>query len=161
MARLALALFVFGGLGSALGHASTTCPWLTTGTAERFLGGEVLVATNVDGSAGGSCSFTRHGDTGNATFIEILAGAIDTHPCPQESVKVKALGNEAVQCRHSLSASSQSDQIAGRIRKTFFVVTIANVPGATKKEPSDPRLNDAYGVSVVERLAELVVGNLY
>jgi hypothetical protein len=159
MARLALALFLFVGLGSALGQAATICPWLTTGTAERFLGGGVTLVSNADNSASGSCRFTRNGN--NAVSIEILVGPVDTHPCPQDSVKVKALGNEAVQCAHSSSPSNQSDQIAGRIRKTYFVVTIANVPGATKKEPSDPRLNDAHGASFIERLAESVVGNLY
>jgi hypothetical protein len=74
---------------------------------------------------------------------------------------MRALGNEAVQCTHSSSPSKQSDQIAGRIRKTFFVVTIANIPGATTKEPADPRIKDVYGASPLERLAEIVVGNLY
>jgi hypothetical protein len=161
MARFALALIVFVGAGTALGHAAPMCPWLTSGTAERFLGGEVSVAANVDSSgAGGSCSFTRPGGD-RAPSIEILVGPIDTHACPQDSIKLKALGNEAVQCRLSASPSKQSDQIAGRIRKTFFVVTITNVPGATRKEPEDPRIKDAYGASPIERLTELVVGNLY
>jgi hypothetical protein len=38
---------------------------------------------------------------------------------------------------------------------------MTNIPDATKLEPSDPKLADAYAASPLERLAEQVVGNLY
>ena len=160
MLRFATVLFIVASAGAALGQTGTSCPWVTSGTAERLLGGEVTVIARVDGNGAGSCSFVpRSGDS--AASIEILVGPMDTHPCLQDSLELKALGNEAVQCRHSISSSQQSDQIAGRIRKVFFVVTMTNVPGASTQEPSDPRLADSYGASPIERLAEQVVGNLY
>ena len=160
MARPAVVLFIVASAAAALGQTSPACPWVPSGTAERLLGGEVTVVAHVDGNAAGSCSFVR-GSGENAASIEIRVGPMDTHPCPQDSVKLKALGNEAVQCRHGAAPSRQSDQIAGRIRNVFFVVTMTNIPGATTPEPSDPRLADAYAASPIERLAEQVVGNLY
>lgn len=160
MARLAVVLFIVASAAAALGQTSPACPWVPSGTAERLLGGEVTVVAHVEGNAAGSCSFVR-GSGEDAASIEIRVGPTDTHPCPQDSVKLKALGNEAVQCRHGASPSRQSDQIAGRIRNVFFVVTMTNIRGATTPEPSDPRLADSYGASPIERLAEQVVGNLY
>jgi hypothetical protein len=160
MARLTVALFLLFCSASALGQVATACPWVTTGTAERLLGGEVSVTTHVQASMAGSCSFVRQSGNSVAS-IEILIGPTDTYPCPSDSVKVKALGNEAVECHHGSPSTQRSDQIAGRIRKVFFVVTMINTPGAAQKEAPDPNLSDSYGASPLERLAEQVVGNLY
>jgi hypothetical protein len=118
------------------------------------------MTVHVEENATGSCKFVRQ-SANSTSSIEILVGPMDTHSCPQDSTKLKALGNEAVQCHHATSSSQQSDQIAGRIRNTFFVVTMSNIPDATRQEPSDPHLADAFGASPIERLAEVVVGNLY
>jgi hypothetical protein len=142
-----------------MGQTTTACPWVTSGTAERYLGGEVSVTVHAEGNAMGSCKFV-HQSGNSASSIEVLVGSTDAHSCPQDSTKLKALGNEAVQCHHATS-SQQSEQIAGRIRNTFFVVTMNNIPDATRQEPSDPHLADAFGASPIERLAEVVVGNLY
>lgn len=164
MARaLVLSFFVFSSV-AAMGQAVTTCPWVATGTAARILGGDVIIDAHVEGDFAGSCRFTRQdaGQTAISTpSIEILIGATDTHPCPQGSEKLKALGNEAVECRRTTSQKQQSDIIAGRIRNVYFAVTMTNVAGATKPEPADPLLADAYAASQIERLAEQVVGNLY
>jgi hypothetical protein len=160
MARIVVLLFILIATGAASGQTPTLCPWASVGTAERLLGGEVSLSAHVEANGTGSCSFTRK-DGDGASAIEILVSGTDTRPCPQDSVKLKALGNEAVQCRLSTSASQKSDRIAGRIRRVFFVVTLTNIPGATNPEPSDPRLADAYAASPLERLAEQVVGNLY
>ena len=160
MARLTIVFLIIASAAAALSQTSAACPWVTLGTAERFLGGEVTVVAHVNGSAAGSCSFARQ--SGNtAASIEILVGPTDTHPCPQHSTKLNALGNEAVQCRIGTSTSQESDRIAGRIREVFFVVTMTNILDATKPEPADPLLADAYAASAIERLAEQVVGNLY
>jgi hypothetical protein len=161
MFRLAVWLILIASVaGSAMGQANPSCPWLALGTAEQLLGGKVTLFAQVDSLAAGSCSFRREGGEVNAS-IEVLVGPTDTHPCPQGSPPLKALGNEAIQCHHNISASQQSDQIAGRIRNVYFVVTLTNVAGARTPEPSDPHLADAYAASPVERVAEQVVGNLY
>jgi hypothetical protein len=159
MARLAV-LFIIGvSAVTAKAQTVTQCPWLTSGTAERFLGGEVSVTTRVDGTTKGACSFVHQAGTSSSS-IEILVGPEGTHACSKDGAKLRGLGNEAVECHHNI-ATQQSDQIAGRIRNIYFLVTMTNVPGATTREPSDPRLADSFGASPVERLAELVVGNLY
>jgi hypothetical protein len=160
MARLTILLFIVASAVAAVGQATTVCPWVTSGTAERLLGGEVSVTAHVESATAGSCSFVRQSGS-SASSIEILVGLKDTHPCPQDSIKLRALGNAAVQCHHIISPAQQSDQIAGRIRNISFVVTMINIPDATREEPSDPRLADSYGASPIERLAEVVVGNLY
>ena len=160
MARLAVVLFILSSAVSALGQTAPACPWVSSGTAERLLGGEVTLIAHVAENAAGSCSFVRKEGARGAS-IKIVVGPTDTHPCPQDSLQLKALGNEALQCRHSVSPSQQSDQIAGRIRKVFFVVTMTNIPGATTQEPTDPRLANYFSASPIERLAEQVVGNLY
>lgn len=160
MIRFVLALFIVAASSAAFGQAMTNCPWLTSGTAATLLGGEVTVVAQVEGTFAGSCRFTRQsGDPSGS--IEILVGPKDTQPCPQDSTKLKALGNEAVQCRRTVQAAQQSDIIAGRIRDVYFAVTMTSVAGATKQQPDDPRLADAYGASALERVAEQVVGNLY
>jgi hypothetical protein len=168
-ARLAVLLFIVASAASA--HSQETpkqqakpCPWLTAGTAEAMLGGEatatVAVTGHPDGTAAGSCRFVRNSRKGPLS-IDILVGAADTHPCPPDSVKLKAIGNEATQCRHVDATTPRSDQIAGRVRRTFFVVTMTGVADAIKAEPSDPRIADAYGASPIQRLAEIVAGNLF
>lgn len=160
LTRIALALLVSICAATAYGQAAAACPWLTSGTAERLLGGAVTVATNLHGNVEGSCSFTRQAGDNPAT-IEILIGPVDTHPCPRDSAQVRALGNLAVQCHSAISSSRESDRIAGHIRNVFFVVKMDGVAGATRREPSDPRLADSFGASPIELLAEVVVGNLY
>jgi hypothetical protein len=160
MARL-LALFWMTALPlAAKGQATASCPWLSKGTAATLLGSDVTVTAHVEGTFAGTCRFvTQSADP--IPSIQILVGATDGHPCPQSSTKLKALGNEAVQCRRADSPMQSSDVVAGRIRNVYFVVTMTNVPNATTPEPTDPRLADAYGASPLERVAEQVVGNLY
>ncbi len=96
-----------------------------------------------------------------ALSVEVLVGSTDTHPCPQGSMKLLSLGNEAVQCTRTASLRKPSSIIAGRIRAVYFVVIKTGIPGAMTPEPADPRLADAFAASPLERMAEQVVGNLY
>jgi hypothetical protein len=89
------------------------CPWLTSGIAAKLLDGDITVAGQVEGNSADACRFARQRGECSAS-IEILVGSADTHRCPQRSVKLKSLGNEAVQCRRITSPAQQSDIIAGR-----------------------------------------------
>ena len=158
--RVAVGLLVCSASGLAMGQLAPSCPWVAIGTAERLLGGNVILTGHVESPTSGSCRFERQsGDTTSA--IEIVVGPVDTNPCPVGSQKLRSLGNEAVQCRRSGVSGHQTDIISGRIRKLYFAVSMTNIPDATRKEPDDPRLADAYAASQIERLAEQVVGNLY
>jgi len=160
MARLVVVLLAIVSAATAIGQTAATCPWVASGTAEHFLGGEVSLIAHIESNTAGSCTFTRQGGK-DASSIEIRVGSTDTHACPRDSAPLKALGNEAVQCRVGGAPSQTADRISGRVRRVFFVVTMTNIPGATKPEPSDPRLADAYAASPLERLAEQVAGNLF
>jgi hypothetical protein len=159
IARAALLLMIVPVAGLAAQTASL-CPWLSSGSAAKVLGGNISVVAHANGNWEGSCQFVR-GDEGKSESIDILIGKVDTHPCPQTSTKVIALGNEAVQCSHPTQASQQVDIITGRMRDVYFTVTMTDVPNATRQLPSDAHLSGQFGASPLERIAEQVVGNLY
>ena len=92
-------------------------------------------------------------------MLRILVGKVDKHACPPESTQLKALGNEAMQCRRPDAQGHQWDVIAGRMRDVFFVVT-SNVPDEAATSKADGPPNEAYSASTLERVAEQVVGNL-
>lgn len=159
MARTVFLLMIASAT-SALAQTAAVCPWLTIGSAATVLGGDVILTAHVEGNFAGSCRFTRQaGETTQS--IEVLVGKIDTHTCQQGSTKLKALGNEAVQCRRMISSRAKADTIAGRVRDVYFVVTMTNVPEATREQPADAHPSDSYGASMLERVAEQVAGNLY
>ena len=93
-------------------------------------------------------------------MLRILVGKTDRHPCPPESTQIKALGNEAVQCRRADPQGHPWDVIAGRMRDVFFVVSTSNVPDALTIPAANGPPVDPYSASILERAAEQVVGNL-
>jgi hypothetical protein len=160
MFRLSVMILLLACCIAGQGQDPATCPWLSTGTAAKLLGGDVSVSAHVEDAFAGSCRFTRQSGDSSAS-IEVLIGPKDTQACPSGSTRLKALGNEAVQCRRAAGTAQGTDVIAGRIRNVYFVVTMTNIAGALTSEPDDPLLADAYGASPLERAAEQVVGNLY
>jgi hypothetical protein len=159
IARVALLLMLLPVAGSAA-QTSNLCPWLSSGTAQKILGGAVSLTALSNGNWQGSCHFV-HNDESKSESIDIVIGEVDTHPCPQASTKLPALGNEAVQCSHPGQAGQQVDIITGRMRDVYFMVAMTDVPNATQQLPSDAHLSSQYGASPLERVAEQVVGNLY
>lgn len=135
-----------------------TCPWLSSGSAQTVLGGAVSLHLQMEENAQGICEFASQ--SGEPKILRIMVGKTDKHVCPPESTQLKALGNEAVQCRRTDQRGHSWDVIAGRMRDVFYVVTTSNVPDAlaipaTEGDPADP-----YSASILERVAEQVVGNL-
>ncbi|MGB6687116.1 MAG: hypothetical protein WBE76_04670 [Terracidiphilus sp.] len=159
IARVALLLTIVPS-ATALAQTANRCPWFSSGSAAKILGGNISLVANADGNWDGSCHFIRS-DEGKPASIDILIGKVDTHPCPQGSVKINALGNEALQCSHPTLGSQHVDVIAGRMRDVYFVVSMTDVPNATRQLPSDSHLSGPFGASLLERVAEQVVGNLY
>ena len=136
------------------------CPWFSTGSAETVLGGHVTLSAHVEGVRQGSCRFARASESG-VKIISIVIGKEDTHPCPHGSARLVALGNEAEQCKSQDAQRQRSDVIAGRMRDAYFVVGIGNVPDATTIPPAPARPSDPFSASILERITEQVVGNLY
>jgi hypothetical protein len=136
------------------------CPWFSSGSAASVLGGPVVLNSHIENNSEGMCKFTRaSGD--EKQYLEITIGKADTHLCAQNGTKLIALGNEAVQCKNTSAQGQTQDVIAGRIRKVFFAVSIANIPGAAEAAPPAAHAFDPYAASLLERIAEQVAGSLY
>ena len=99
------------------------------------------------------CRFTSTAAS-EQTAIEIRIGKADVHACPSSSTRLTALGNEAVQCRIA-NKGPTTDLISGRVRDSYFVVSMTNLPDAAASA------HDPFAASVLERVAEQVAGNLY
>lgn len=155
----ALFLIVVGCL-AARAQTSANCPWLSTGSAATALGGDVTVTAHSENNWQGECHFKRQ-VAGASQAIDIQVGKTNLHPCPEGSNKLKALGNEAVQCLRSTSGGVHVETIAGRVREAWFEITMTGVPRDTREPPANVRSADPYGASVLERLAEQVAGSLY
>jgi hypothetical protein len=134
------------------------CPWFSSGSAQTVLGGPVSFHFQTEENGQGLCEFMSQSGEG-AKMLRILVGKVDRHVCPQGSAQLKALGNEAVQCRRPDAQGHPWDVIAGRMRDVFFVVT-SNVPDAAATPGADGPPTDPYSASILERVAEQVVGNL-
>ena len=143
---------------AATAQTQAVCPSLSTGSAVTAFGGDPTVTAHSENNWQGECHFTRQAAR-TTQAIDIRVSKVDLHPCPQGSTRLKALGNEAVQCPHSTLRDVHT--IAGRVRDAWFQVTITNVPEATDEPPGITHPADQYGASLLERLAEQVVGNLY
>jgi hypothetical protein len=153
-------LLILASASVAPAQSTVACPWLTSGSAAKALGGDVTMTAHASENGEGSCEFVRQvGPVMEKIDIEV--GKSDTHPCPDGSTALSALGNQAVQCRRNPSPGQRADIIAGRVRDVYFVVTMVNVPGAAEEASADARPVDSYGASLLERIAEQVVGNLY
>lgn len=148
-----LLLFIAFSSGICAAQAPAVCPWFSTGSAETILGGTVSLALHVESNFAGNCRFTTTG-AGEQAAIEITIGKTDVHACPSSSTRLAALGNEAVQCKIA-TKEQMADLITGRVRDTYFVVSIIDLPDAAAR-PRDP-----FTASALERVAEQVVGNLY
>src|SRR5579863_6076220 len=99
----------------AIAQSNGVCPWFTTGSAAKVLGGEATLTAHVTNNWDGSCVFMRK--TGAIVqTIEILVGKTNTRPCPESSPHLKAIGNNAVQCRRASAPEQSRDIIAGRVR---------------------------------------------
>lgn len=152
---LPLLLFVVAGIARA--QPAPNCPWLSTGSAAIALGGDVTVTAHSESNWEGACRFERQAAS-QKRAIDIHISKANGHPCPSVSRKLRALGNEAVECRRVTANGNHADTIAGRVRDAWFEVTITGVPDVPRELPADSDPNRA---NMLERIAEQVAGNLY
>jgi hypothetical protein len=156
-----LVLFlVIVGCSVATAQTPAVCPWLATGSAETALGGSVTVVAQSESNWQGSCHFARE-TAGSKQTIDIQITKVKIRPCPDGSAKLKALGNEAVQCARPGLSGGQAETVAGRVRDAYFEITMTGVADATRQQPPTAHPVDPYGATLLEQVAEQVVGNLY
>jgi hypothetical protein len=142
---------------AAMAQPATVCPWLATGSAARYLGGEVTVTAHVEGDRLGSCRFVRNGMPTQS--IDVVVSKTDSQPCRDGGAKLPDLGNEAMECSRPTERGMQESIIVGRVRDVYFAVTMNGPPGP----PADPhsQSSELYRPSPLQRAAEQVVGNLF
>jgi hypothetical protein len=126
----------------AMAQTPALCPWLTTA-----LGGDVAVTAHSENNWQGSCHFTRQ-TSGSTQAIDIQVSKVNSHPCPGGNTKLKAMGNEAVECLRSTSAGEHADTIAGRVRDAWFEVTMTGVTETTREPPANTRPRGEMGNSM-------------
>src|SRR5277367_5104999 len=137
-------------LPSGKAVAANTCPWLTSGSGAKALGGAVLVTVQVSGPGEGFCTFART-DTATAT-LRIVVQKAATDSCPPGSPKLTGVGNEAVKCVLKRPGNS-SEMVVGRVREMHFSLTITR--------PSARNAEGKQADSMIEQVAEQVAGNLF
>ena len=130
--------------------AGPRCPWMNLGTAAGLVGGAVTVnLTSAPNGVVTQCMFTRTSGAGeleihvaaSVTRAVYLATAQST--CPGTSVPLRAIGNEAIECRSPTSAAA-----AGRVRDQVFTVSVT----LPDKELAATNVREA---------AEQLAGNLF
>jgi hypothetical protein len=145
---------------AAMAQTAAVCPWLASGSAARYLGGDVTVTAHIEGDRLGSCRFVRNTGTPPQT-IEVVVSKIDSQPCKDGGSKLPALGNEAVECSRPIAQGLQESIIAGRVRDVYFFIKMNGPP----VQPPDPhpvtQASELYRPSPLLRASEQVVGNLF
>jgi hypothetical protein len=159
LARLVL-FSMIAAAQATMAESPAVCPWLATGTATRLLGEPIVISAHSESNWEGGCRFVRE-SAGKMKAIEIQVSKVNPHACPDNSTKLNALGNEAVQCRHSTKKDEETDLIAGRVRDAYFVVTMTNLPLAVREPAGSTHPADLYGASGLEQIAEQVAGSLF
>jgi hypothetical protein len=145
--------------GSCFAQAPPVCPWLSTGSAADALGGPVRLDLHLEGSSLGTCRFVS-GSGSDQAAIQITIVKVDTHACPAGSTRMVGLGNEAVECRRTGAGTPSLATIAGRVRDVYFVIGMSSSHEDPMASPVLHR-GDPDHPSVLELVAEQVVGNLY
>ena len=150
----AIPLLVMASLASAVAEDSSMCPFMTRGSAAKLLGGEVTVAVDSTGDRDGSCRFTRQ--QGELTYtLAVVVHKTAINPCPQHSMALKAVGNEALLCRVEHSPTETIEKASGRVRDMFFTVDLTIRGPAKSAMPVDSQRE------AIDIATELVTGNLY
>lgn len=131
----------------------TVCPWFTEGSAAKVLGGGVSVTVSASNTGEGSCKFVRQQSPLNS--LEILVSKTGLPSCPDGSIKLTGIGNEAAECRLPASHGEVSKMVSSRVRELHFTVTLTDhaqkIPAKSTDEDDD----------VLAQVAEQLAGNLY
>jgi hypothetical protein len=137
-----------------VGSQAQTCPWMTPGSAAKLLGGEATATIQIVDDKQGSCSFVRSdGKAGYSLAIVVSHKAVEA--CPEGSMAVKGIGNDAQWCSVRQSSTETFDRISSRVRDAFFTVAL-RVAGLKNGGMTEEMRHD-----ILDQAAELVAGNLF
>lgn len=156
MRRRLTLLFLLLTAATAVAQSGTRCAWLTLGSAEAVLGTPVSVNAKADSNWAGECHFARE-----TSAIHIYVGKTIPQMCPKGSTALTGMGNEAWQCTLTGMHGEPMETITGRVRETWFEVSVVGVKDVTRMQDPKERYKEPFPASLLQRLAELVAGNLY
>jgi hypothetical protein len=140
------------------------CPWLNAATAAGVLGGDVQASAlplTLQGDT--TCDFKRieHSAVFSLTItvhtMSLPSKDFSTYltQCTGTAVRLKGIGNEAIQCVSSSKLSNGEEQIIGRVRERAFIIDLKR--GSTKQSTANQ-----VGLSDEARnIAEQVAGALF
>ncbi len=135
--------------------ADQTCPWLNAATAGGVLEGPVHDTVIKDGE-NATCEFARQ-NSADKLRIEVVTisasrGELAAYKaqCVTPLTPLKAIGNEAVVCDIGTKSGGVAEQVAGRVRKRAFLVSVTS---ATFSRES---LREK-----ATKVAEQIAGNLF
>jgi hypothetical protein len=125
--------------------AQPSCPWLTQGSAAKFLGGEVSLKLSSPDTPKRFCRFVQQQPQDS---LEIVVSKVALVSCPAGSTALRGVGNQAAMCK---GPGAHAEMVSGRVREFFFTVTHRSLA----RKMIDPQ-DDA-----LEQIAEQVAGNLF
>lgn len=142
---------------AALAQSPPACPWLTLGSAETALGGDASVSVQQLSPPEGACRFALKSDP--ETILEITVSKTQKRVCPDGSLTLAGLGNDARQCVQKSEKGNPIDVIEARIRDLNYVI------GMTKPVPSQRPVSRTPSpipvAPAIQAVADLVAGTLY
>lgn len=147
-------LLVFLLAATRLCGAADVCPWITQGSVAKLVEGDVKPSIQAANDKQGSCSFSRS-DGKVAYALEVSVGPEANGTCPKGSSELRGIGNDAYFCIVKRSSFESVERVSGRVRETFFTVTLS------ASGPRSPIMPDDAQRRVLEQAAELVAGNLF
>jgi len=127
------------------GQQPPVCPWLTQGSAAKYLGGDVSLKLSSPDTPKRFCRFVQEQ---SQESLEILVSKDALISCPAASAALRGVGNQASRCK---APGAHSEMVTGRVRDSFFTITHSS---RTKKTSSAQ--DDA-----LAQIAEQVAGNLF
>jgi hypothetical protein len=121
------------------------CLWLTQGSAEKYLGGDVSLQLSSPDTPKRFCRFVQQQ---SQESLEIRVSKDALLSCPAASAALRGIGNQASMCK---APGAHGEMVSGRVRDFFFSVTHSS---RTKKTSTGQ--DDA-----LAQIAEQVAGNLF
>src|ERR1700761_6531668 len=106
-----------GAKATATGPQPPSCQWLTQGSAERYLGGDVFLKLSSPDVEKRFCHFVQ---PQSRQSLDILVSKKPLTTCPAGSMLLRGVGNQAAMCK---ARSAKGDMVSGRVRDSFFTIT--------------------------------------
>ena len=127
------------------GQQPPVCPWLTQGSAAKYLGGDVSLKLSSPGTPKRFCRFVQEQ---SQESLEILVSKDALLSCPAASAALRGVGNQASMCK---GPGARAEMVSGRVRDFFFTVTHTSRAKKTSSAQDD----------ALAQIAEQVAGNLF